>query len=237
MLLWLFRERAPELVKSGVFALSWSKPNRPSINCYGVRLTPTKVVFRTPLPPSQKEFDIEFQINERLLHARVSSERPRLVATPAGYQHELVCRFLGIAADDWDCLMRYLRGETEAAVPAPYFDSDEPDDEFRGLPMMTQQQIIADLVEKGHLNRPVPGVAPLIRMRHEGTEEIRQGMAIVRFAIRSRFIHPDNGTKFDFESKYAISEGHATHIALPGKGLFASSQWKELKHHVERHAG
>ncbi len=224
MFLWFFGHHTPELVKALPFAISWSKRNRPKVLSSGLKVTPTKVVFRTVMPPPEKEFEVEFEIHARLLHAHVKADRPKLVSTAEGYQHELVCTFVGIPADDWDCIMRYLRDEDEANFEGSFFDPTKPDDEFRSLPTAIQNQIVADLVSKGRLNEPAADVAPLIRMRAQGMERAGRGVHIAKYLIRSRYVFPEDGGKADFDTRYTISDGHAQSIAEPKKVMYSANK-------------
>ncbi|GAC1423792.1 MAG: hypothetical protein NVSMB5_17640 [Candidatus Velthaea sp.] len=70
-------------------------------------------------------------------------------------------QLVGIAADDWDLLVRYVddKPEPPAAPPVPA----AADEDFRALPLRVQNQIVGALSRLRRLAPPSDGAAPLIR--------------------------------------------------------------------------
>jgi hypothetical protein len=231
MLAWLlswFRDE--EAKKTCPFSISWSKRGRSPISCSGVEISPTQLVFNTAIPPHEKEFDVEFVIRNRILHAHVKAKRPIPVSTPAGLQHKLVCKFLGIPADDWDRIDRFVHDDAEANYEGSFFDPDKPDDDFRSLPMSVQLQIIEDLVRNGKLAAPKPNVAPLIKMVAKGEKKATRGKILRKFMIRSRLVKPDENTVADFETPYIIDDkGMARSVAGGNKKIYSADHVRKPK--------
>lgn len=80
--------------------------------------------------------------------------------------------FEGIAADDWDAVVRYCKNFDEPGHKAAdelSALSDADDDAYRLLPLRIQQRVVAELVAAGRLGENSRPENPLLRMSSAGT--------------------------------------------------------------------
>lgn len=148
-----------------------------------------------------KQNDIEVTIRNRKIPVRVIVKR----TIPTGHQVAHICKFIGIAADDWDRIVRYIHDLPDIEHVGSYFDPNVPDDDYRLLPTSIQRKIIAVLVARGRLNPPPVGVAPLIIMKKVSETRTKDNFVKRKIHIHSRVIdeneqHSDHDSYFQIDS-------------------------------------
>ncbi|MFN2461161.1 MAG: hypothetical protein ABR591_10800, partial [Candidatus Velthaea sp.] len=107
----------------------------------------------------------------------------------------LACTFEGIAADDYDAIVRFIRdmpepenkAQSEMAAAAM-----SGDDAYRLLPMSVQKHVVETLVKHGRLAAGADARNPLLRMKYLGSKNGRH-----RFAVHSRVTSGDEIHQFD----------------------------------------
>jgi hypothetical protein len=207
MFSWFHHEDPEEEKKVGEFSVSWYLKGGPLVPSQGTEISGTGLVFITSMPPPDyKDFNLEFEIRGKRLHAHVQSKKPELVSTPKGMKHQFVCKFVGIAADDWDLIVRHIKDMNEVMHEGAFYDPNTPDDEFRSLPTAVQKIIIDDLVNKERLEAPPRGIAPLIRMTLQGQQRTKEGKVIKKFMFHSRVVTQGEAEPADFDTKYSIDD-------------------------------
>ena len=72
------------------------------------------------------------------------------------------CTFSGIAADDYDALVRFCKDMHEVGNKAAeqLASMDKTDDAYRMLPMRVQQHVLDALIRLGRLDMPQPNQQP-----------------------------------------------------------------------------
>ncbi len=108
----------------------------------------------------------------------------------------LGCTFSGIAADDYDALVRVLKGIPESGnvMQTELASKDRSDDAYRLLPLAVQQRVLSTLAQRGRIDIPPEGQAPLLRMEDMGPASDGYGR---RLAVHSRVASKDGPMQFD----------------------------------------
>ena len=207
MFSWFQHSDPDEIKKEGPFKISWYREGGPHVPSNGIDISATGLTFTSSMPPADcKSFNVEFEIREKTLRARVQSKKPQLVSTAQGFQHKFECKFTGIPADEWDLIVRYVNGTLEATHEGSFYDPTVADDEFRMLPTAVQTQIIDDLTKRERLEPPLPGVAPLIQMSLQGEQRTKEGRKIKKYLVHSRILIEGEDMPKDFDTRFSIDE-------------------------------
>ena len=146
-------------------------------------------------PP--EDFDAIFAIGNRQIRLRLHTVRGGPFTREGARWVGLGCTYTGIAADDYDALVRFLKNIPEAGnvAVAELAAKDRTDDAYRLLPLAVQQRVLAALSRLGRIDIPPEGQAPLLRM-----EALGQGSnGEVRLGVHSRVIGKDGPESFDSE--------------------------------------
>jgi hypothetical protein len=143
-------------------------------------------------PP--KEFDAIFDLGKRQLPLRLRSVRGREFVREGTRWIAVGCSFSGIAADDYDALVRVLKNIPDSvnAARAELAAKDKTDDAYRLLPLAVQHRVLATLIKHGRIAMPPEGQAPLMRM-----DELGRGPDGHRLAVHSRIASHDGPQLFD----------------------------------------
>lgn len=156
--------------RTGPFKLTWANQHDVEERAVGIELSTEYAVFGTEIEPRTDEVDVFLVIRDHRVSARASvEEKPRFVDGGKPW-YRVRAKFLGIAADDYDLLLRELTGAPEPENKA--FDQlqagAKEDNDYRLLPLHVQQQILGYLVEHRRLDPVVEGQLPAVRMRSLG---------------------------------------------------------------------
>ncbi len=145
-------------------------------------------------PP--KEFDAIIDLGKRQVPLRLRTVRGGEFTREGTRWMGLGCAFSGIAADDYDALVRVLKNipETGNAVRADLAKKDKTDDAYRLLPLAVQHHVLATLVKHGRIAMPPEGQAPLLRMDDLGAGANGAGR---RLAVHSRIATPSGTQSYD----------------------------------------
>ena len=121
----------------------------------------------------------------------------------------LGCTFSGIAADDYDSLVRFCKDMHEVGnkAAAELAAMDKSDDAYRMLPMRVQQHVLDALIRLGRLDMPQPNQQPLLRMSSLGTDKGKQ-----RLAVHSRIAGGHGADPQTFDSVIVIDESGAVKV-------------------------
>lgn len=124
-------------------------------------------------------------------------------------------RLTGIAADDWDALVRYCadRPMTEtnkAAVELAAIQMTD-DDAHRLLPKGLLDKMLQMLVLRGRLAPLRPNTLPLVQYLYAGVAPVR-GKPMHRFTIQSKVVGKDGDVLY--ESKFAFADGATEFVIL-----------------------
>ncbi len=150
-------------------------------------------------PPT--DFDAIFDLGRRKVRLRLHTVRGGAFTREGERWMGLGCTFSGIAADDYDALVRILKNIPEAGnvAQAELAAKDRTDDAYRLLPLTVQQRVLGTLAQLGRIAIPPEGQAPLLRMDDLGSASDGIGH---RLAVHSRIIEQDG--PLDFHSVIVI---------------------------------
>lgn len=179
----LLRGKKQSPVRRSPYKLTWALPHGQPQAGVGIELSTQDVVFAAEIEPASEELDLVVPIRERPVPIRVSVvEKPCFVDKGRPW-YRVRGAFLGIAADDFDLLVRELTGVPE---PARREEAESSDDDYRLLPLHVQEQIIARLIAMHRLNPVVEGQLPPVRMQSRGTSRDGFGRTVRKVNITSR---------------------------------------------------
>ena len=174
--------------KATAFPVRWMKDENTPVDGAGQEISPTGALFILKEKPPTPEFTINIKLDERVIHVRVMTTRHDQVTQGGTTWHRFATKFAGIAADDWDAIVRYVGGkplEAGSKVAEELAAAPKQDDAFRLLPLAVQKQIVDILVAANHLAQPGEGQAPLLRMTYSGATK-RVWQEIHRCHVHSR---------------------------------------------------
>jgi hypothetical protein len=182
-------ERRAHQRKTVTYPIRWNKDENTVVDGFGQEISATGALFVLKDKPPQPEFTVTLKIAERTMTVRVQVIRHDQVTQEGTTWHRFATKFAGIAADDWDAVVRFCNDvpmETASKAAEELKSvSKKQDDAFRLLPLAVQQQIVNTLIQANHLAPPGPGQAPLLRMTYSGVQR-RGDQEIHRCHVHSR---------------------------------------------------
>jgi hypothetical protein len=145
-------------------------------------------------PPT--DFDAILDLGSRKIKLRLHTVRGGPFTREGARWMGLGCTFSGIAADDYDALVRVLKGIPESGnvMQTELAGKDRTDDAYRLLPLAVQQRVLGTLAQRGRIDIPPEGQAPLLRMEDMGPASDGYGR---RLAVHSRVASKDGPMQFD----------------------------------------
>jgi hypothetical protein len=177
------------------FPLAWLREGE-LVAAHGLEISQKGVLFATREAPPGPQVDVAMDLGRRRVRARLIVARSGPV-TREGVEWSLIAAdFQGIAADDWDAVVRFCKRRPDprnkaADELAALAETD--DDAYRLLPLRVQQHVVAILVEAGRLAAGSDAKNPLLRMSYGGTT--RTGAH--RLLVHSRRNDDDQVLNFD----------------------------------------
>lgn len=195
--------------RGGAFHL-WYQPNAQDPKALkegvGLELSPNGLMFIIQQPISATEFNVVARVRERTIPLRVKRVRDDQVQHQGSAWHRYMCEFLGLSADDWDAIVRYVNDEpeTDRRKMQNQEPSDKVDDAYRLLPLALQQKITQMLVSQNKLEAPRPGQTPLLKLFYGGLVKRPGQKAAHRFNVHSRVKRNDEMVAFD--TRFLIAE-------------------------------
>jgi hypothetical protein len=174
--------------KTVPFAVRWLKDERTVVEGVGQEISPTGALVVLREKPARPDFTLAMKLGERTVTARVTTVRHDKVEQGGLTWHRFATKFAGIAADDWDAVVRFCGDEVEPENKAHGQIKEirgRDDDAFRLLPLSIQRQIVEALVKQNQLAEPAPGQAPLLKMTYGGRVK-RKGREMHRCHVHSR---------------------------------------------------
>jgi hypothetical protein len=181
------------------------KTQRPAI---GLDISAGGVGFLSQEQLTQKELEMLIQVEEKVMRVRAKVCREE----PATYQGKRVFRygmmFSGIAADDWDTIVRYTTDKPLETGNKAVEDLQKvrmtPDDTARLLPLALQNRLLAMLVQRRRLAPLDPKSTPLVQYFYSGIVR-HEGRPMHRLTIQSKVNLPD-GTSAMYETQFVFDD-------------------------------
>lgn len=197
------KERRHSPRKKVRFNLVWIAMTGEQMPGVGMEMSLNGCLIATKNPPPTPTFDTVMDIGNRKMRIRLKTARSGPVNRQGETWTMLGCSFTGIAADDYDALVRFLKEmpEVENKLVKEIAAIDKTDDAYRLLPMKVQQRVLDALVRLGRLEMPVQNQSPLLRMTDLGTQGGKH-----RVAVHSRIPGTHGQDPQAFDSVLIIEE-------------------------------
>jgi hypothetical protein len=197
------KERRHSPRKKVRFNISWIKNGNELMPGIGMEISLNGLLFATKSAPGVPDFDIIMEIGSRKIRTRLHTARSGSILRENMQWTMLGCTFSGIAADDYDALVRFCKDMHEVGnkAAAELAAMDKSDDAYRMLPMRVQQHVLDALIRLGRLDMPQPNQQPLLRMSSMGTQGGKH-----RLAVHSRIAGGHGSDPQQFDSVIVIDE-------------------------------
>ncbi|GAC1407911.1 MAG: hypothetical protein NVSMB64_15390 [Candidatus Velthaea sp.] len=182
------------------FSVGWLKGDE-AVPGIGTEISLNGMLFATKRAPGVPSFNVVIELAGRRIKARLSTVRSESAMREGSSWTMLACTFEGIAADDYDAIVRLIRDlpEPENKAQGEIAAAAGSDDAYRLLPMSVQERIVRVLAEAGRLAPDSDPRHPLLRMKYLGSKAGKH-----RFAVHSRSAVGDEIQQFD--STFTVDE-------------------------------
>jgi hypothetical protein len=189
--------------RTGAYHLWWlpasaaPKDARPGI---GLEISPNGLMFIIAEKIPSDEFNLVVQLQDARIPVRVRCIRTDTVEHKGKSWNRYMGEFVGIAADHWDRIVRYVNLEAEAPDRRKMQNQEmaqQSDDAYRLLPMAIQQKIVTMLIEKHRLEAPNPGQTPLLKLFYGGLTKRAGKTDAHRINVHSRVSVNDEMVAYD----------------------------------------
>jgi len=174
------------------FALGWMRGEE-TVSGVGTEISLNGLLFATKSAPKTPSFNIVMTVAGRRMKARLSTVRTETATREGTVWTMLACTFEGIAADDYDAIVRFIRDEPDPdAGQKDTHPTYGADDAYRMLPMPVQEQIVRVLIDVKRLAPNTDPRNPLLRMKYQNSKNGKH-----RFAVHSRISVSDEIYSYD----------------------------------------
>ena len=162
----------------------------------GLEISEKGVLFATRETPPGPNVDLAIDLAGHRVRARIAIARQGPMQRD-GVEWALIAgTFQGIAADDWDAIVRFCKNLDDPGNKAAQELSalaHVDDDAYRLLPLKVQKAVVATLIAAGRLAPESDAKNPLLRMTYGG--KTRAGLH--RLDVHSRRNHDGEVLLFD----------------------------------------
>ncbi len=172
----------------------------------GLAISANGLMFIVPEPIAETECSVVVRLPEQAIPLRIKLVRADEVQHDGKMWHGYMGEFLGIAAEYWDAIARYVNDEpapdrrkTHEAEP-----SDMLDDAYRLLPIELQKSIIDLLVSQNKLELPKSGQTPLLKLFYGGLAKQPGAKLAHRFNAHTRI--KKGGTLIAYDTRLLIND-------------------------------
>jgi hypothetical protein len=162
----------------------------------GMEMSLNGCLIATKQAPPTPAFDVILDLERRKIRVRLNAARSGTIMRDGTSWTVQGCSFSGVAADDYDALVRFLKGMAlqENKAQKDLAVMDKSDDAYRMLPLVVQQRVLGTLAQAGRVDIPPEGQAPLMRMEDLGLHPEGYGR---RLAVHSRIQRKEGPMMFD----------------------------------------
>jgi hypothetical protein len=176
------------------FAVVWLNGTE-QITGVGTELSQSGCLIALPQQPPT-DFDAILDLGRRKIQLRLHTVRGGPFTREGARWFGLGCTFSGIAADDYDSLVRIIKDipDVDNKAAAELAGMSKTDDAYRMLPLAVQKRVLGTLSQYGRIDIPPDGQAPLLRMEDLGAALDGYGR---RLAVHSRVASKDGPQLFD----------------------------------------
>lgn len=173
----------------------------------GVELSPNGLMFIIPEKIPTAEFNLVLRLNDQKMPVRVRAVRNDEISHHGTTWNRYMGEFVGIAADNWDRIVRYVNQEEEPLDRRKNQNQEmekQPDDAYRLLPLAVQNKIVQMLVGKHRLAPPAPGQPPLLKLFYGGLVKRPGKGPAHRINVHSRVTINDEVLAYD--SRFLVDD-------------------------------
>lgn len=190
------------------FRATYSLSGQSARSAIGLDISGGGLCILTQEPVARDEFEVHVHLDQRNVHLRVKVVWKDTVQHQGRGVYRYGVRFVGVAADDWDAVIRYT---TDRPVAESNKAQDEletvrmtPDDTARLLPSELQTRLLQLLVERRRLAPLDERVTPLVQYFYSGV--VRHNDKLMhRLVIQSKVVGPEADELF--ETRFVFDEG------------------------------
>lgn len=179
---------------------------------------------------SEPEFDVKMRLEDTVIRARLRVVREEPTTHGGARVYRYGMQFTGIAADDWDAVVRYTtdRQVAEQQSPIPMELARirmTPDDTARLLPLTLQNKLLAQLVRLRRLAPLDDKVNPLVQYFYSGVVRSERKL-LHHLTIQSKIVDPDGNAEL-FETEFLFDDA-GQNISIISGGPVERSLAKRL---------
>jgi PilZ domain len=193
--------------RTGPFRVWYKADVNASNDAIGVEISPKGMAFIVRDNANDPEVTVSLMIRDQRFMARLKIVRSDQVAYKGETWNRYFCDFTGIAADNWDLIVRYVNDVAEPVDRRKLQNQEmheRVDDAYRLLPTSVQNKIVDMLVEKHKLERPKHGEAPLLKLFYGGLQRANGKAAMHRINVHSRVVV--DGEPLAYDTRFLVSE-------------------------------
>lgn len=184
------------------YPIAWVR-NGALVPALGLEISEKGILFATREAPAGRNVEVAIDLTGRRVRARVKIARSGTMARD-GIDWALIAGvFEGIAADDWDAVVRFCKNfnaPTNKAAEELAALGGVDDDAYRLLPLRVQERVVAVLVGAGRLAANSRPESPLLRMSYAG----KTSAGVHRLAVHSR--RHEDGEVLQFDSFVTVDD-------------------------------
>jgi len=175
-------------------------PDQPTLPGVGIEISESGFSFVGKDVPNVPELNVQIDLPARSIRARVKVSRNDAVIQNGVEWKMLAVAFVGIPADDWDAVYRFIN---DTAEPDNKGHDElknklsQDDDAYRLLPLQTQKIIVQHLIDAHRLIEPGHGGTPLLKMSYLGSVRKSSDYQVHRFKVHSRVKVQDEMMQYD----------------------------------------
>ena len=168
------------------------------------------------LPAPEVDFRIVLQEKNIVVRAQTVWTQPEMYQGKRAWRYGM--RIVGIAADDWDAIVRYCSGgkvvEENVAQKELELVRMQPDDVARLIPEKLQRRLLQMLAERRRL-APLDERPPLVQYSYGGVVK-RDKVMMHRLQIHSRVENAGSGEMESYNTVFLFDDG-GQHVAIEGE--------------------
>jgi hypothetical protein len=183
------------------FPIGWIR-NGTLVPGLGLEISEKGLLFAAKEGPPGGTVEVALDLHGRRVRARLKIVRKGAMTRDGVEWAVIACIFEGIAADDWDAIVRFCKNlddpGNKAAQELSALSGD--DDAYRLLPLRVQQRVVASLVKAGRLAPGSDAKNPLLRMSYDGATRAGEH----RLAVHSR--RSVDGEMLQFDSVLIVDD-------------------------------
>lgn len=180
----------------------------------GTEISPNGLQFIISEKIPANEFNLIIRLEDKKMPVRVRSVRSDQVQHNGKTWNRYMGEFIGIAADNWDRIVRFVNHQNEPEDRRKMQNQEmqrQPDDAYRLLPMAIQEKIVKMLVEKNRVAAPQPGQTPLLKLFYGGLVKRAGKSPAHRINVHSRIQVKDELLAYD--TRFLVEDDGTVTIA------------------------